>query len=600
MAFALWLTIAGAFVEIAILFFQKRANPLLRLSEDFVWMAPLMLLSIALAIAAVGSVAALVWRSGPGRSLALVATAAVVFVNLLLLVPGLAHYAAALVAIGLGIQTTRMVARHPVKATRLVRRSAPIILAAMLVFGAVAWTLLRPAAGPSGSTTPGAARPPNVLFITLDTVRAASLSLYGYSRNTTPNLDRFAARGSVFDHAITSSPWTLPSHASMFTGRWAHELSADYLTPLDSKHPTLAEYLGRNGYTSAGFVANLGYSSHETGLGRGFHHYEDYPRSAGQIASSSTVARTLADNFRLRALVEDDEHLSRVPAEDLNRRALDWIGSHAGAPFFVFLNYFDAHEPYLPPPPFDRKFGPGRARGRYSPLHRWLWDPQLAETRLDDAQRQEEIDAYDGALAYLDDQVGRLFADLERRGLLAGTIVIITADHGEEFGEHGVYEHGYSLYRAAVHVPLIVVAPGSASFPRRIGTAVSLRSIAATVADLAGLARGSPFPGASLVPLLQAGSPAAAAFAEPLLSEVSRAPGHPDWFPTSKGDMKAVAFDGVRYIRGGDASEELYEFGSDVWETRNLAALPEHRARLEASRALLDRLVSGGKPGGSR
>jgi arylsulfatase A-like enzyme len=256
----------------------------------------------------------------------------------------------------------------------------------------------------------------------------------------------------------------------------------------------------------------------------------------------------------------------------------------------VFLNYFDAHEPYLPPPPFDRQFGPGRQRGRYSPLRRWLWDPRLADTTLSDPERREEIDAYDGALAYLDQQVGLLLAELERRGILQKTVVIITSDHGEEFGEHGVYEHGYSLYRAGVHVPLIIVTPNQPPALRRVATPVSLRSLAATVVDLVGLGADAPFPGHSFATLWRAESTNGTTFPEPLLSEVSRTPGQRDWFPTSKGDMKAVAFDGVRYIRNGDATEELYDFELDPSEQHNLAQRSEYQDALTKSRHLLDRL----------
>jgi arylsulfatase A-like enzyme len=592
-AFPFWLALIGAWLEVVVLYLEKRANPLLRLSEDFVWMAPLALLTLTLVIVISCAVMGRVWRRGLAATLALFATASAAFMNLLILIPGFAHYAAAIVAAGLGVQTVRIVRHHSSTAARVAWRSAPWLIGGFVVTGSLMWMSLHPAAGPA-ATAVAAPPPPNVLLITLDTVRAANLSLYGYARQTTPRIDRFAARGSVFERAITSSPWTLPSHASMFTGRWPHELSANYTSPLDGRYPTLAEYLAGKGYTTAGFVANLGYCGYETGLGRGFHHYEDYPRSLGQIMSSSTLVRTVADNFRLRKWLQNDQHLNRISADALNARALAWLSTARRGPFFLFLNYFDAHEPYLPPPPFDRQFGPGRHRGQYSPLHRWLWDPKLASTTLDPAERQEEIDAYDGSLAYLDLHVGRLLDELDQRGILSNTVVVITADHGEEFGEHGTYEHGYSLYRAGVQVPLIVVSPGVQG-SQRITTAVSLRSLAATIADLVGLGEGAPFPGQSLAGVIRAGTQPAAGhpeFAGPLLSEVSRAPGHPDWFPTSKGDLTAVAYEGFRYIRNGDGTEELYDFTNDPGEQRNLAPLTGHRPALEAARALLTQLIA--------
>src|SRR5215470_12395059 len=228
------------------------------------------------------------------------------------------------------------------------------------------------------------------------------MCLFGSARRTTPNLEGLAKTGVVFHRALSTAPWTLPSYASMFTGRWYHQLSADYATPLDATYPTLAEYLTARGYATAGFVGNLGYCGAQTGLARGFAHYEDYPVSWGQLVSSSVLTRTIANNFRLRRLINNDEHLNRKTADRLNDDALKWLDSAVGRPFFVFVNYFDTHDPYLPPAPFDTKFGPGRPNGRHSPLHHWLYDPAVGHRELDEATIQHERDAYEGALAYVD------------------------------------------------------------------------------------------------------------------------------------------------------------------------------------------------------
>jgi len=274
------------------------------------------------------------------------------------------------------------------------------------------------------------------------------------------------------------------------------------------------------------------------------------------------------------------------------------MGAQSDAPFFAFLNYFDAHEPYLPPPPFDRQFGPGRAHGRHSPLHHWLWNPAVRHRPFDDADRQEEIDAYDGGLAHLDAAVGRLLDRLDQQGILANTLVVITSDHGEEFGEHGVYEHGYSLYRPSVHVPLIVIPPRGADggAPASISTPVSLRDLAATVVDMVGLGEGAPFPGYSLAGLWRdSGGATAAMTSSPLLTTVTPSPGQPDWFPSSKGDMKALVHQGMRYIRNGDGREELYDFAADRWERINLAASPDRQQALADARAALDRALTRDK-----
>ena len=210
--------------------------------------------------------------------------------------------------------------------------------------------------------------------------------------------------------------------------------------------------------------------------------------------------------------------------------------------------------------------------------------------------RQEEIDAYDGGLAHLDALIGELLDDLEQRGVLDNTVVVITSDHGEEFAEHGVYEHGYSLYKAGVHVPLIVVAPQRAPASLRVATPVSLRDLAATIVDVMGLGADAPFPGGSLAGFWRAddlGVSADRAGLSPLLSEVSPSPRQPDWFPSSKGEMKALVHQGLRYIRNGDGSEELYDFAADPWEQNDLAALPGRQQDLAGARAALERLIPG-------
>ena len=600
--FPIWLALLGAFVEVLVLYFEKRRDPLMLLSGDFYWMAPLALLAVVGSVVAVLSLLTRLWRHRAIVWLSLFAPSSLIAVNLLILVPGMAHYAAALLATGIAVQVTRGVLARPEAAARLMRRSTVPLVLAFLAFGGFQFLSSPAPQFPSSSVPqiPSSTSHPNVLLITLDTVRAANLSLYGYARHTTPQIERYARQGVVFAEAQSTAPWTLPSHASMFTGRWPHELPADHDTPLDGAFPTLAEYLRDRGYATAGFVGNLKYVGAGSGLNRGFGRYEDYSASIGEIASTSTLVRTIADNFRLRRLLENDEHLNRITADELNARALGWMGAQKGAPFFAFLNYFDAQEPYLPPAPFDRQFGPGRAHGRHSPLHHWLWNPAVGHRPFDDAERQEEIDAYDGGLAHLDAVIGRLLDRLDEQGILANTLVVITSDHGEEFGEHGVYEHGYSLYRTSVHVPLIVIPPrstgtpvaaGAGGTPASIVTPVSLRDLAATVVDLAGLGEGAPFPGSSLAGLWRGTS----TMGSPLLTTVTPSPGQPDWFPSSKGEMKALVHEGLRYIRNGDGREELYDFAADRWERTNLAALPERQQALAGARAALDRLMPGRK-----
>jgi hypothetical protein len=198
----------------------------------------------------------------------------------------------------------------------------------------------------SGTSSPGEAGR-NVILVVLDTVRADRLSAYGYHRDTTPNLARLATRGVRFDRAFSTAPWTAPSHASLFTGRWPHELTIGWDRPLDATFPTLAESLAEAGYATAGFVANTTYCSYETGLDRGFEHYEDYDVTLrGVLLCSSLVERALAFAHKHPTWVNalglgGPSKGDRKDAARINRDFLGWLDGHAGRdrPFFAFLNY---------------------------------------------------------------------------------------------------------------------------------------------------------------------------------------------------------------------------------------------------------------------
>ncbi len=567
-------------------------------SPLFLWMVPFINVLFFAAVAVMLWLAGKFWPTLTTPRVAAFVFGVPSFYALLLMVPRV-HWAAALVlAMGLAVQATRVVTLRQRGFISLVHRSIWPLIAVLVVLaigmaGRVRWTEVRTLA-----KLPAANRnAPNVLVIILDTVRSASLSLYGYTRPTTPELERLARNGTVFNRAISTAPWTLPSHASVFTGRFPHELGVDWRTPLDTTYPTLAEVLQAHGYTTSGFVANTGYTNKSTGLGRGFAHYEDFRITLGEMVRSSGLGKFVADNFRVRQLVRNDEHLNRQSAEVINRKFLGWLDRRGDRPFFTFLNYYDAHGPYLPKAPYDRRFGPGRANGKLSPLHRWNWNPSVAHRDLTQAEQREEIDAYDGAIAYLDQQIGVLFDELRERGLLDNTIVIVTSDHGEEFGEHGVYDHGNSLYLASVHVPLLISFPAGVPGGQRVEPAVSLRDIPATVMSLAGIAAPAGFPGLTLARFWSRSD--AAAPATPIVSEVTHATGHPDWFPVSKGNMAAIIEGPLRYIRGGDGAEELYDIFGDPWERRDLADAPTQVQTLLRFRAAGARLSGAGNVPGT-
>ena len=456
-----------------------------------------------------------------------------------------------ILAAGIAAQAGRLAAPRRAAVTRLVRVTLPVLVAAVVVIALALnvprWRAERRAIAALPAAPPDA---PNVLLLILDTVRSLNLSAYGYARPTTPALERLAARGVAFDRAIAPSSWTLPSHATLFTGRLPHELSVAWDRPLDRAHPTLAESFRDAGYLTAGFVGNLVYVTDESGLDRGFTHFESVRVTPGSIAFSARFLRMLLEWPVGQRVTGQQDLLWRRTAPQLRARALKWLDARPERPWFAFLNLYDAHNPYLPPPPFDTLFSGRRVPWRER--NPWLHQ----EAPVDTAGARIERDAYDNALAWVDHEIGGLLDDLEQRGALRNTIVVVTSDHGEEFGEHGLLGHGNSLYYQSLHVPLIIAWPGHVPAARRVSGTVSLRDLPATILDLAG--RSAALPGTSLRRAWEAN-----ATADTAIAEVQQAVRVPDWFPAARGDMASSLTDSRQYIqtRGGDSV--AFDLGRD-------------------------------------
>ena len=306
---------------------------------------------------------------------------------------------------------------------------------------------------------------PNVLLVTLDTVRADHLSLYGYGKETTPFLKVLAKESSVFSHAISPSNWTLPGHASLFTGLFPavhgarNETSHDLGRPLSKRFRTIAEVLQDRGYATSSIVANFVFLGPSFGLHRGFEVLD---------ARSPATTRVFLLRWPLSQIIRNllpawgDELLTRR-AEQITASALQHIeaAQRTGAPFFVFVNYMDAHAPYVPPSPYRERFA----------TRRYPYRPSLASTSFDRMaagkpvltpdEREYLVSQYDGAIAYLDENLRSLVDGLRRMGAVDDTLIVITSDHGESFGEHGLVNHGTSLYEDQVRVPLLVKYPRS-------------------------------------------------------------------------------------------------------------------------------------------
>ena len=404
---------------------------------------------------------------------------------------------------------------------------------------------------------------PNILLIVIDTLRADHLSLQGYERNTDPNLTRLASEGVMFENAYATSSWTLTSHASLFTGRWPYEHKADGGRSLDDTYPTIAGALSARGYRTGAFIGNFETVKRQWGFGRGFVHFEDYYQTIPNLLVSSVYGRTL-EYYLLHKMFGMDHKPDRRWAPSVNSSALQWIDQDTERPFFVFINYYDVHAPYVSPERarFSEYENPGG-------LVSTDWTTADIYNLKTPEQAQGEIDAYDGGIYYTDQQIQFLLDELENRGILDNTIVVITSDHGELFGEHGLWEHHNSLYRPVIYVPLIIWYPESVSKGVRIPTAVSNVSIPATLLDLLGYPDQTEFPGPSLSELW-INPDVAAQWPDPIAEMAESNWVNPKHLSIN-GDMVSVISADWQYIEHEVNGVELYDLNEDPDQLNNLA-----------------------------
>jgi len=352
---------------------------------------------------------------------------------------------------------------------------------ALAVLGVLLGCADHPEDTPSASGGPGAgAHSPNILLVVVDTLRADRVGPRPQGEPTlTPFLDGLAARGTTFQRAYTPTPWTSPSVASLFTSRYPlqHRVSR-YDSQLSPHEVTLAEKLAAAGYASAGFSANL-YIQKRLGYGQGFGEWQTWLEDPG-------------GGTKPRAAVVIDA-------------AVAWAEARAGGegrPGFLFLQLMEPHSPYEPPEPHRTRFGLPASAGEVREANEAL--SAFAFRRVDERSLRLLRSLYDGEVAFFDAALRELFERLEPTGFLEHAIVVVTADHGEEFREHGALLHGLTLFEPAVRVPLVVVAPGGAA-GRVVPQNVSTLDVAATLLDLAGLPPEPQFEGRSLAPLLAGG-----------------------------------------------------------------------------------------------
>ena len=549
-------------------------------TRDIGWIVPAGYLLVFSVCALLPAVIAGVRRAGlPARARIWFWTALVVF-SVLLLFTRVHSLAWLLIALGLGFQTASLAVAHPVAWRRMVRGAGMALAVGFLSYATI--TLVRRAWEERAMlaripTAPGDA--PNVLLIIWDTARAQNMSLYGYGRPTTPFLDSLAAHAVVFEQAYSTAPWTLPSHATMLTGEYPSALTADWTTRLDEAQRTVGETLQRRGYVTGGFVANFFAASYPSGLHRGFVRYEDTKRTLEEVWLSTTLTQSrVVHNVFKRLVLErwygmalsellrfdwrplDSYQVhDRKIARSVTGEFLRWQSS-VRRPFFAMLNYMEAHAGYAAP-----------SRAMFS----------------EGAKRQDE---YDGAIWWLDRELRTLVAELQRRGELERTAFIVTSDHGEQFGEHGMHGHGVSLYAPVLRVPLVIYAPGRLTGGVRVTQTVSLRDVARTLQDLAGV-QADTLPGASLVAL----ATDSAAPRSPAIAQVSKGINQVLDVPIRFGDLTAMLDDTLHVIRDGTGKIEAYAYRTDSAEAHDLARDPARRllaARLLAQTLRVAKLLN--------
>ncbi len=367
---------------------------------------------------------------------------------------------------------------------------------------------------------------PNVVFITIDTLRADHLGCYGYKQIRTPNIDALAAQSARFVRAYTPVPVTLPAHTAIFTGTYPtlsgmHDFSGN---KLNSSQSTLASILKQQGYITGAVIGSAVLDS-RFGLNKGFDFYYDH--------------------FDFNRLQESNLEEMERPGNVVADVALDWLGKNYKNKFLLWMHLYDPHYPYRPPPPYSEQY----------------------KDRL-----------YDGEIAFADSQVGRLIAFLKAKGLYDNTLIVLTGDHGESLGEHGEKTHGFFIYNATLHVPVIIHLPGSAS-AMAVSELVSLVDLMPTVLQYVKIEIPEQLQGRSLLPLMASKKEedSRSLYAETFLPRI-----HFNW-----SELRSVETDKYQFIQA--PKPELYDLSNDPGETNNL--YPAKKAVAEELHARLNTLI---------
>jgi arylsulfatase A-like enzyme len=399
---------------------------------------------------------------------------------------------------------------------------------------------------------------PDILLFTLESLRPDHVGSYSGERDTTPNLDAFAAESVIYEDAHSVTSWTLASHASMFTGLYPSAHGAvGARSKLDDKATTLAGLLAEHGYQTAG-AASGPYLARGHNLNQGFEYYDD---SAATIGVRSRAHGDVTNPI-FEKVISRFFNSYRDPER----------------PLFFFAYYWDPHYDYIPPAPYDTMFV---EKGSKPINMRGYESSQVVSAEISPAQLSYVLSQYDGEIRYTDHYLGRLFDSLKEAGRWEDSVVIVTSDHGEEFFDHGQKGHKRSLYSESVHVPLIVKYPRSARTGRD-KRLVSLVDLFPTILEFAGAESPHPHQGASL--LASEPDPDRSIFFELLSTFYHRLADRSgyrredeEWLAIRRGDHKLIV------VPSEDRSE-LYRISTDFSEQNNIAQeTPELVAELRSA-----------------
>lgn len=392
----------------------------------------------------------------------------------------------------------------------------------------------------------------HVILITIDTLRYDALSAYGSTRISTKNIDSLAADGALFKNAFSAAPWTLPSFSSIMTGL-SPTVHKTYTaqSALPDKFRTFAEYMRDSGYYTAAVGDNF-FLHPEFNMDQGFIEYNFYPKRRIIAGSFAAILIDTAFPNRLNYYASTSE---------LTDLAVGWIEENRDSDFFLWVHYYDPHMPYAPPREYISKDavpdgGIGYSYNDAGKIRSGHFAPNAS-------QRQWIKELYDAEVRYVDENIGRLLDSLKENSLYKSSLIVLTSDHGEEFWDHGGFEHGHTLYNELLHVPLIVKLPGSHR-EQVVDNGVTTQSLMATVLDITKIRKDSETPTAeSLAPLIMdtpapySGKPL---FSTGLLYYENR---------------EAVIFDGKKYIESlVTGRTELYDLETDPREQNPLALSP--------------------------